>query len=243
MTVPGGDYPDGTFGDDLSGLDGLNEAAWRQQKLGTLQGFDDSHAGFKPTIDNAAKVPSLVDGQTALEHRADLLEGVVGYCSLVQSKNWSIPGGGSPKKLPFDFQVGPAVGASPSNGGIRMHEKGLWRIDTLITFDRAPNFTVNTVAIIGVVADNSGGAVYSQKHFYRTVSGSIDPQAVFFSHTLVIPDDNKYTAYIYVGQTGAGAGYKAFGGTMYSALSVNKWDNRTINSNAPGTVPDGGSLS
>ncbi|MBM4683853.1 hypothetical protein GS532_07930 [Rhodococcus hoagii] len=29
MTVPWGNYPDGTFDDDLSGLNGLNEASWR----------------------------------------------------------------------------------------------------------------------------------------------------------------------------------------------------------------------
>ncbi|MGW2095785.1 hypothetical protein [Promicromonospora sukumoe] len=50
MTVPGGGFPDGTFGDDLSGLNGLDEASWRaalnSRVIGAAGGSGGAGAGF-----------------------------------------------------------------------------------------------------------------------------------------------------------------------------------------------------
>ncbi len=234
MTVPWGDYPDGTFDDDLSGLDGLDEATWRSQKLGTLSGFDDMHAGLKPTIDNAANVPDLVDGQAALETRTDLLD--TGYCHLIQSKNWNCPSGGTAKKLPFDVQVGPGKFAVPSANGIRLQKKGLWQASGLILWEKTtyngitgePNY-LNTAQVLAVhkVSDNS---LYTRKHYYYTVLGTVDPTSMAWSHEFVVPDDDAYDVSIWVGYTTGGpTPRKLFGGIQYTKLSVIQQSHSTAN--------------
>ncbi|WP_027503251.1 fibronectin type III domain-containing protein [Rhodococcus sp. UNC363MFTsu5.1] len=68
MTVPGGGYPEGTFDDDLSGLDGLNEAAWKNQKLGGIGSFDTAHENFKSEFISA----QLFGGEVVrLDNRID----------------------------------------------------------------------------------------------------------------------------------------------------------------------------
>ncbi|MBM4508942.1 hypothetical protein GS421_03270 [Rhodococcus hoagii] len=68
MTVPWGNYPDGTFDDDLSGLNGLDEASWRASKLNKVSGFNEAHDRFKAEYISAP----LFNGEVVrLDNRID----------------------------------------------------------------------------------------------------------------------------------------------------------------------------
>ena len=103
MTVPGGGFPDGTFGADLSVLNGLDEASWRaalNRKVigssggsgGPGTGFNGLFGGIGAVIGGIADairglaVPerfepvgdAFQDYQRALNERVDLLDEVSG---------------------------------------------------------------------------------------------------------------------------------------------------------------------
>ncbi|NKS02517.1 hypothetical protein GS528_16095 [Rhodococcus hoagii] len=68
MTVPWGDYPDGTFDDDLSGLNGIDEASWRASKFNQIDGFNTAHDRFKAEYISAP----LFNGEVVrLDNRID----------------------------------------------------------------------------------------------------------------------------------------------------------------------------
>lgn len=264
MTVPWGDYPDGTFDDDLSGLNGLNEASWRAGlNSQVVSPFDGLRTGIVSRFfgGNADAVIDLQDGQNEYNDRLDLLEGVRGYCSTVQGQTWFLGAGTTLKKLPMETQVGPNVGAVPNNGGIRAEEKGLWRFDALATFDppnrrnSTPDPSWYSIAATLAIVVMSGSTVYSEKIMQQTLHGPIpdsatdpgNPHGLFLSHTVVIPTDGTHTAYTYVSQEGGlnsaiAPKYRIRGGTRTSGLWATKLDFRTDNNIVAPTVPDGGDL-
>ncbi|KHJ74650.1 fibronectin type III domain-containing protein [Rhodococcus sp. Chr-9] len=71
MTVPGGGYPDGTFDDDLTGLNGLDEATWKQSKFDSAVGpYNTAQGNFKGEFISAP----LFGGEVArLDNRIDEL--------------------------------------------------------------------------------------------------------------------------------------------------------------------------
>ncbi|KZM68824.1 hypothetical protein AWN90_13625 [Nocardia terpenica] len=195
-------------------------------------------------FDRVATLAATVkDGQKQLKDRLDLLEGVNGYMSLFMGNNWDVVG----KKeilLPFDQQLGPAKGAEMFQGGIKFISKGLWRSDTHVTFAKAPQAwfsggPVNATVTLGVykIADQS---LYTAHSFDLVITVQGEETAAF-SHTFVIPADNAYYAKVSVQHPKDKA--TVFGGTLRSALSVNRWDTGTENAVVAPIVPDGGTLS
>lgn len=244
MTMPGQRPPTGALvGGTQLGRD-INEAYIRAQLRGTvLPGWKDAQTGIRTIHDEFGnRLDRFRDSQLDMIDRLDLLEGVIGYCSLWMSKNWELAGGAF-RRLPFDSQLGPRKGTELAQDGIKLSAKGLWRIDAHLTWYPAPSGwgQSNTPAaskIVVVYADT--GSVYSEKEF----DGVITPygsETSAFSHTLVIPDDGAFVVQLHAGHPKDF--HSVYGGTVKSALSVNKWDSNTANNVLAPTVPDGGTLS
>lgn len=70
--------------------------------------------------------------------------------------------------------------------------------------------------------------------------GHAGDETCSFSNTFVIPDDDAY--FVTVELIHRNTRQNVFGGTLRSALSVNKWDFRIDNAVVAPTVPDGGTL-
>ncbi|WP_205915388.1 fibronectin type III domain-containing protein [Prescottella equi] len=114
MTVPWGDYPDGTFDDDLSGLNGIDEASWRASKFNQIDGFNTAHDRFKAEYISAP----LFNGEVVrLDNRID--EIVVGTERAIL---WTFSEYGVWTKHPAAYKVvvdaisGGSGGSSGTNG-------------------------------------------------------------------------------------------------------------------------------
>lgn len=245
--MPDGAYVIGsTYGQDRwQGSNAATEAAIKgQMKTGPLSGFISAQGGFS----GIQHIPDLVDGQTELEDRADLLEGVRGYLHLIQGKNWTVSSGAAAKKLPFETQVGPNQGAIKSNNGIRLLEKGLWRADGLLLWEKTtnngltgdPNYIYSAqVLAVHRVSDNT---LFTRKHCYRTIGGTVDPESVSWSHEFVVPEDNAYDVSIWVAQSSGAGTRRLYGGIQYTGLWVTKIDSRIDNIQPGEGVTEGGPL-
>lgn len=242
MTSPDGALPEGSLVPGLSRAMQLQtaEEAKRAATGGALGGFEDAQESYwEFESDVAATVEDALDQQLELKERVDLLEGVQGYCLTFMSKNWLIP---SQRKvvLPFDTQLGPNVGASPFEGGIRLDTKGLWRTDFLIGWEKSASGPWSA-GIYLEVYNHITGISYSESLFALVVT-TTGPETVAFSKTFVIPADDTYMVRAHAWQ-GTTTQRRVFGGTAWSALSVNKWSNNTDhNVNIP-EAPEGGMLS
>lgn len=251
MTSPGGLAPDGAwvvggrYGQDIT--EASAKAAIRGQSVG---GYEDAQATLKALSDDLdGNINGVRDGQLDLSDRIDLLEGVQGYCNLFLSKNWQISGNGTRITLPFDTQLGPNKGANPWNGqGIRLLTKGLWRADAHVSFmPPAPSWltgvsSVTVQAWIKVVS-TAGGAnsgAFTEAEYDAAIT-SVSPETISFSHTFVVPSDDAYAVCVQVAQPQSGL-IGLYGGTVRSALSVNKWDNGTSNAVVAPVVDNGGTL-
>ncbi|MGY1896208.1 hypothetical protein [Nocardia gipuzkoensis] len=222
----------------------VNDEYIRAQLRGTvLPGWQDAQGGIRTIHDEFTdRLNQFHDAQLDMLDRLDLLEGVVGYCSLWMSKNWQLAGGGF-RRLPFDSQLGPRKGTELAQDGIKLLSKGLWRIDAHVTWYAAPSGwgqsnTPAATKIVVIYADT--GTVYSEKEH----DGVITPygaETSAFSHTLVIPDDGAFIVQVHAGHPKDF--HSVYGGTVHSALSVNKWDSGTSNNVLAPTVPNGGTLS
>lgn len=111
MTVPGGGFPDGTFDDDLSGLNGLDEATWRaglnSRVIGTAGGSSAPGAGFNGLFGGigeqvAGAITNIVsaffgtydgddielrrfqDKQREYVYELNQMQDISGYCVLTQ---------------------------------------------------------------------------------------------------------------------------------------------------------------
>lgn len=124
-------------------------------------------AGLLPIFATAAELMSLrwaqVDGHESsigdLQDKTQKLEGVIGYgCRYMSSS----PGvNTSPAVMPFDTQVGPAVGVTLQSGGrYRLDSKGLWRFEAQTYFATAP--LAPPRCFMDIVIRTPGGAEFAR---------------------------------------------------------------------------------
>lgn len=241
MTSPDGALPAGSLAPGLFAAAQAQtaEEAKRAATGGALGGFEDaqeSYWGFESDVADIAD--QARDEQLDLNDRVDLLEGVHGYCNLFMSANW-LTAQNQLLTLPFDTQLGPNIGAEPHDGGILLMTKGLWRADTIITCDKMTSSSYTAQVFISVLSASSG-AVYSETRYdiVLTPSGS---ESAAFSKTFVIPTGEAYVVKVRI-QHNRTARLRVFGGTLRSALSVNKWSSETTNNVEIAEPPDGGEL-
>lgn len=243
MTTPGGyPNPDVAFvwGSGSSYGQDITEASAHALMRGeTLTGYTDAQDSWKGLVSDLADLSDQVrDDQLGLNDRLDLLDGVNGYCSLFMSQNWSVAQN-QLLTLPFDSQLGPAKGAEPHSDGILLKTKGLWRADAHVTADRMTSSSFSAQVYVSVMNVTSG-AVFTE-HQFDIVLTSSGSETAAFSHTFVIPTDDTFVVRARF-QHNRNARLKVFGGTLRSALSVNKWDSRTDNALVLPDAPDGGEL-
>lgn len=122
------------------------------------------------------------DGQVDLNDRLDLLSPLLDYCSVS-----SPPGKGDAMNgkgwFPFNYQIGPARGATPVDGKIRLEGKGLWDIRCMVTanemmFDGYYHVNVR-------VLHPDGETVYSEQSAY---SWSLTGGTVTIVTSVVVPE-------------------------------------------------------
>lgn len=237
MTTPNGSAPDGawTFGS------GFGQGMTPEQALalatggarGSLETADDEWGTVRDDLAN------LKDEQLNFGDRLDLLEGVNGYCNLFMSANWLVAQN-QLLVLPFDTQLGPNIGATPHGGNaIKLATKGLWRADAHVSMEKMNSSNFQASVFISVI--NAGTeAVFTESEYdlVLTPSGS---ETAAFSKTFVIPTDDTYIVRARIRHNRTSR-VRVFGGTLRSALSVNKWDSGTANLVVLDTAPDGGDL-
>ena len=203
---------------------------------GLINIFNGVGSGLPWMPSEAEKFAGIVrDGQQDLADRADLLEGVRGYCAAYQSVNinseWNV-GSSNRRVLPYDAPLGPSKGAhvSDERKGIVFDEEGLWTVwvyahvrSTLFTGSNLSALYINIYRPSGksvryIIFDEYTGGEYA------TVGGSFP---------VVIPEPG---CYVHV-EAYSGKWRWWDGGARYSFMAALKNDNRTDN---PGqdTVPD-----
>ncbi|GAB4588747.1 hypothetical protein [Nocardia sp. IFM 10818] len=245
MTAPNGVVPDGAYvitskyGSDIQ----------KDDVMGIITG--DKRTKYNATggewggkWDELASLAGKVrDGQLDMNNRLDLLESISGYQSLFMGKNWEIRGGHSRwVQLPFDTQLGPNKNAEKFQDGIKFVTRGLWRADCHVTFAAAPSGWGSTAvpATVAVTVNRiSDGSVFTE-HDYDIVITQLGAETAAFSHTFVIPEDDKFFVKVSVYHPKEWAW--VIGGTLRSALSVNRWDVGTTNAIVAPDVPNGGRL-
>ncbi|WP_378733661.1 hypothetical protein [Nocardia brasiliensis] len=243
MTAPGANPPEGAYviGSKFS------RDITRESVLPTITGaarikYNAAAGEFGGIKDNLAELADTVrDGQADMGNRLDLLESVSGYQSLFMGNSWNVLGG-KWVTLPFDEQLGPSKGAEKFLNGIRFKSKGLWRSDAHVTFAPAPADWGGgaTPAAVLVEVKQVGDNKTFTAHEYDIVITQLGAETAAFSHTFVIPADDAYyvTVSVYHPKNSA----TVYGGTLRSALSVNRWDLGTDNPVVKPTVPNGGTL-
>lgn len=254
MTTPGGTGPDGAWViGTIGGAQTLDEAAVYAATTGGVRGsYQNAQTKLKELTDPIDQaLEEFEDSQLEMGDRIDLLEGVQGYCSLFLDRNWQITGN-KRITLPFNTQLGPNKGASSFGGhSIKFAGKGLWRADGHVSFMTPPSnwwggspvnlqAWIKVYSTVGTGAGGAAGGAYTEKQYDSTVT-MIGPETIAFSHTFVIPNDDAFAVCVQVSQPKSQT-IGLYGGTLRSALSVNKWDNGTTNAVVSPTVPDGGTL-
>lgn len=202
-------------------------------------------ARFGTTAGDAYNVAgSAYDGVVDLESRTDLLEGVQGYGNLSAIRNqWVV----ADNYLPFQQQIGPKKGVnlvtigsgSTSYGGFQLITSGLWRVDAYSLVSDTPFGGANW-ADLEIEVRRPDHSVYERKRFTiitganeSTVGGTSAIGTVGGCHSFVAPTAG-YMVFV-LGRAGRWRRY--MGGTLYSTLSINKWDSN-VTAQAPGTVGD-----
>jgi hypothetical protein len=243
VTTPDGTYPDGTITNgDLSPLNGLDQATWRANlNARALSPWTDAQAIWHGKFDSYdAQLLNFYDTQLDMLDRVDLLEGVSGYCNVFMSANWVVGTGGA--AMPFDTQIGPKVVAiADEHFGIHIPGDntgvGLWRSDLQVTF-ASPGSTV--VSIVRLVVFDKDAATEYTRRSYNAVVTPYGAQAASFSSTFVLPENtNGYDVYCVIVPSAA---IKVLGGTVLSALTVNRWSSGIGVLANEDSVPDGGTL-
>ena len=217
------------------------QGAINKLQTGVRDGF---LAGIADALRGVVRAPlfqgvadAFEDGQAALVDRLDLLDGVRGYCQAYMSRNvngeWGV---NNTRALPFDAPLGPSKGAhvDAAQGSVVMDESGLWTVHFMVTA-RQTSYTASWFDTDSVRATmrihRPDGSVYSHKIF-QALSGKA-ATTLTASIPVVVPSPGYYiTIEAYSSR------WRWWdGGTKFSALSVIKHDNSTIN---PGTetVPD-----
>lgn len=240
--IPGGSRPVPEGALPISGLDSLRDYDEQYVKdkargkvLGAAQ--DAKDVFFQDILGGYSSVAEAADGQLDISDRIDLLMGIRGYCQAYMGSNingeW---GTNNTRMLPFDKPLGPSKGGhvDSSKGAVVMDEAGLWSIHFMVTA-RWTSYTASWLDTDSVRATvrihRPDGTVYSSKIF-QALSGK-SATTLTASIPVVVPSPGYYiTIEAY------SARWRWWdGGTKFSALSVIKHDNSTVN---PGTetVPD-----
>ena len=194
---------------------------------------------FQPISDG---MKPIRDAQLDLQNRTDLLEGVQGYAHAYMTKNinaqWNL--GDNWRTMPFDGQVGPAVGATVrSDGRVSMDSVGLWLIYAK-THGRSTGFTGGGGVTMRVNVYRPDGSAYSSAYVRGT--SLVDAGAVISTYgnvslVAVVPVViDEPGCYVQV-DTWTAAWRWWDGGTQLSSLSVVKQSSNTENKGEQ-TVPD-----
>ena len=240
--IPGNSRPVPEGALPISGLNSLrdhDEQYVRDKARGKVLGAaqDAKDVFFQNILGGYSSVAEAADGQLDISGRLDLLMGVRGYCQAYMSRNvngeWGV---NNTRQLPFDAPLGPSKGAhvDAAQGGIVMNESGLWTISLMCTA-RQTSYTsswLDTDSVrVTLRVYRPNGSVYSQKMLqYLAGKSAVTP-------TLTVPVVVPSPGY-YITVEGYSSRWRWWdGGTKFSALSVIKHDNSTVN---PGTetVPD-----
>jgi hypothetical protein len=174
------------------------------------------------------------DGQEDLANRADLLEGVRGYCAAYQSLNinseWNVLSSND-RYLPYDAPLGPSKGAHvEKNKNIVMDEEGLWLV-FVQAHARSTSFTGGNLSAIYVTVMSPSGAAIRDVVF--DVPGGSDWTSLGGSFPVVVPEPGCWIRV----RAWSGRWRWWDGGAKNAWMAVVKQDNRLVN---PGsnTVPD-----
>lgn len=217
MTVPSGSYPNGTLTQDLSPLNGLDEASWKANlRANKLSGFDAAHAIFSGKRQQyLSQLADMQDGQLGLNDRTDLLAEISGYGCAVMGRNWVVPADSPAVVVPFDRQVGPAkhvasVSEDMYHGRLCLKQGGLWRVDAMMTMEYRSYTSVwinvaltqyydkTVVPVYTLEVVDAAGNLFSAKTFQGTApytnavtynqAPPLRRQSGAFSHTFVLPE-------------------------------------------------------
>ena len=240
--IPGDSRPVPEGALPISGLNSLrdyDEQYVRDKARGKVLGAaqDAKDVFFQDILGGYSSVAEAADGQLHISDRIDLLMGVRGYCQAYMSRNvngeWGI---NNTRMLPFDAPLGPSKGGhvDAAKGAVVMDESGLWTVHFMVTARQTSYssswFDTDSVRAT-VRIHRPDGSVYSPKTF-QALSGK-SATTLTGSIPVVVPSPGYYiTVEAYSSR------WRWWdGGTRFSALSVIKHDNSTINPGAE-VVPD-----
>lgn len=240
--IPGGSRPVPEGSLPISGLNSLrehNEQYVKDKARGKVLGAaqDAKDVFFQNILGGYSSVAEAADGQLDISDRIDLLMGIRGYCQAFMSRNvngeWGL---NNTRMLPFNEPLGPSKGGhvDAAKGAVVMDEAGLWTVHFMVTARQTlySSSWLDTDSVrVTVRIHRPDGSVYSPKIF-QALSGQ-SATTITASIPVVVPSPGYYiTIEAYSSR------WRWWdGGTKFSALSVIKHDNSTIN---PGTetVPD-----
>lgn len=173
-----------------------------------LRGIVDGLSSIFDPVRKAGEVAR--DGQVEFNDRLDLLSPLLDYCSVSAppGKGDSMNGKG---RFPFNYQIGPARGATPVDSMIRLDDKGLWDIRCMATvnemmFDGYYQATVR-------VLHPDGKTVYSEQSAHGLTLAGFTINIV----TSVVVPEKGYLVELYV-YSSALRGWKS--GPRWSRLTV-----------------------
>jgi len=168
----------------------------------------------------------------SLQDRAQELEGVIGYGNVVMTRNEHIGLLDTRPILKFGGQIGRMKGVTiaPGGDGLVLGSPGLWRADCIIYPDFT-NFTGDPWVIMDLEVHYPQGGLYERKRVRSEIGGG---QSLVGMLSFTVPDPG-YRVHVFVT---SGRWRRFLGGTLWSMLSVNKWDTQ-ITPMPPDEVPDG----
>lgn len=168
MTTPGGNYPDNALsGADLSSLDGLNEADWREGLNDRVIGQPSAGVGFNAFGGFLDAIGNMVQGIFSGGFLGAILDPIASLLGMrwdqvdehdyaigdLQDKTQQLEGvigygcrymssspgvSTTPTTMPFNTQVGPVLGCELQSGGrTKLLSKGLWRFEAQCRFTTA----------------------------------------------------------------------------------------------------------
>lgn len=180
------------------------------------------------------EVKAVKDGQEDLAFRAELLEGVRGYCAAYQSLNinseWNVLSSND-RYLPYESPLGPSKGAHVEPGkNIVMDEEGLWLV-FVQAHARSTGFTGDNLSAIYVTVMSPSGSPVRDVVF--DVPGGAELTSLGGSFPVVIPEPGCWIRV----RAWSGKWRWWDGGAKNAWMAVVKQDNR-LNNQGSNTVPD-----
>lgn len=216
MTVPWGNYPDGTFDDDLSGLNGLNEASWRARLNARVLGSGSSGTGFNGMNGFFNGLLGIIDGHTVelagLQSTTQKLEGIIGYAHGYIAGGWS--GQLGPAKRGVTGVIGPTEGVTRQAGAYYLHSKGLWVADGRLNIDQA-GILVGTTTELQIRVYSPGGSLHA-------IAVSLENTGGRHCHVVHLPFTVPSAGYYVEFWADVPVARNAWGGSQFNGFSVEK---------------------